>query len=76
MSRSDATIEVTCDGNACAERAARMPSVYPHSTVADLWDMGNGDWAAVTVDDHLRACGWTRVGDRDLCPECSKEGKT
>ena len=76
MSRSDASVIVRCDGENCPKRripGTPFPRRFPVETHVDLFDLGNGEWGEGTVDASLRNAGWTKVGDRDLCPECSKE---
>jgi len=38
-----------------------------------MTQLGSNDWASDTVSAELKAAGWTRSGNRDYCPECSKE---
>ena len=69
--RHDATIQVTCDGNGCEKRKGHL---YTRNFARiELTGLGNGDWSEGTVDASLKAEGWTKDGEKDLCPECSKE---
>lgn len=71
MSRRDAIITVFCDGYGCQMRLARRES---RSCInVDLFDLGLGDWSEGTVDESLRAEGWTSKDGKDYCPECGKD---
>ena len=60
MARSEPTLTVTCNG--CGVRVR-----------CEMTQLGSNDWASDTVSAELKAAGWTRSGNRDYCPECSKE---
>lgn len=61
MSRTGAFITVTCDK--CGEDE--------HVELCAL--AGRGEWDERYVQKKLDLFYWTRVGDRDLCAECSDE---
>ena len=60
MSRSDAYITVSCDGDSCRE-----------SVEIPLTATGRG-YDERSVDSDLENLGWTDQ-DGDLCPWCSRE---
>lgn len=66
----DAKIEITCDGNGCAESIEVTPAVT-HRSYAD--EDGEYDTSERAINRLVELEGWSADGDQHLCETCQEK---